>query len=206
MGAGDPSGADRLTDTDDALRVVVASRNPVKLGAAAAGFERMFPGRAIEVEASDAPSGVADQPWSDAETLTGATNRATGARAERPDAEFWVGIEGGLQEVDGAMESFAWVVVGSSTVTGRSRTASFQLPPAIADLVRSGLELGTAIDQTFDRVNSKQGSGAVGMLTAGAIDRQALYVPAVILALIPHTGPDVDAPGSAGTATTGPSR
>lgn len=180
-------GLDHLSGADGVLRVVVASRNPVKLGAARIGFEQTFAGRAVEIVASDVPSGVADQPWSDAETLEGATNRAAGARAEQPDADYWVGIEGGLHERDGAMESFAWVVVTAAAGTGRSRTASFQLPPTVADLVRSGLELGAAIDRTFDRVNSKQGEGAVGMLTGGTIDRQGLYVPSVILALAPLT-------------------
>lgn len=176
-----------MSNPDVDLRVVVASHNPVKLAAAAAGFEQTFPGRAIEIVASDVPSGVPDQPWSDTETLEGATNRAVGARAAEPDAHYWVGIEGGLHEADGTMESFAWVVVTAAVGTGRSRTASFLVPPTVADLVRSGLELGSAIDQTFDRVNSKQGEGAVGMLTGGVIDRRGLYEPAVVLALAPLT-------------------
>ncbi len=193
------------------LRVVVASHNPVKLDAAAGGFRRTFGTDAIEIVASGAPSGVADQPWSDAETRQGATNRAIGAKAEQADADYWVGIEGGLAPLDlpgrdGAVEAFAWVVVLGASGSGQSRTASFELPPAVVDLVRSGHELGAADDLVFGRVNSKQHHGAVGLLTSGLIDRRSLYEPAVVLALIPLARTDLYGPGSAASLTTGPSR
>ncbi len=205
------------------LRVIVASNNPVKLDAAAGGFERTFGAGTIEIVASGAPSGVADQPWSDAETLQGATNRAIGARAERPDADYWVGIEGGLAPLDlpggdgrngsvgaveavGPVEAFAWVVVLGADGSGQSRTASFQLPPPVVELVRAGHELGAADDLVFGRVNSKQQDGAVGLLTSGLIDRRSLYEPAVVLALVPLARTDLYGPGSAASLTTGPSR
>lgn len=194
----------------DQLRVVVASRNPVKLGAADRGFSQTFPDRVVEILAADASSGVADQPCSDVETLAGATNRVAGVRAAQPNADYWVGIEGGLSDVGGVMEAFAWVVVASPAGSGRSRTASFLLPPAVARLVRSGLELGDADDQVFGRTNSKQNQGAVGLLTDGVIDRQELYEPAVILALAPVAKPGLyelgidGESGSAGSVPTGP--
>jgi non-canonical (house-cleaning) NTP pyrophosphatase len=59
----------------------------------------------------------------------------------------------------------------------------------VADLVRHGMELGHADDQVFGRNNSKQMNGAVGILTANAIDREELYAHAVMLALIPFLNP-----------------
>ncbi len=43
----------------------------------------------------------------------------------------------------------------------------------------------------FGRTNSKQGNGAVGLLTGDVIDRAAYYVHAVILALIPFRNPEL---------------
>ena len=184
-----------------AKTLVVASRNPVKLAAAEQGFRRLFAGVEVTVEGVSVPSGVADQPRTDVETLTGAENRARSARQQVPSADFWVGLEGGLEERDGGFHAFAWVVAlgtGSDTgvVEGRSRTASFELPPPVAELVRQGMELGHADDQVFGRSNSKQGAGAVGLVTEGLIDRQGLYEPAVVLALVPFFRPDLY--GSAG--------
>lgn len=134
-------------------------------------------------------SEVSHQPMGDAETLHGAEARARKARIQVADADYWVGIEGGCEDREGVLHGFAWVVVLSRGHEGRSRTASFEIPPAVAALVRRGVELGHADDQVFGRTNSKQGNGAVGLLTADAVDRVALYEPAVALALIPFRHP-----------------
>ena len=64
-------------------RITVASKNPVKLQAARIAFARMFAQDDFEVAGVAVPSGVADQPMSRAETMTGALTRAENARAAR---------------------------------------------------------------------------------------------------------------------------
>lgn len=172
-------------------RIVVASRNPVKLAAVQAGFQRMFPDAQFEVLGLDVPSGVSDQPSSDDETLRGARNRATHARQAQPDAGYWVGVEGGVIDDGQHMQSFAWIVVLSSTHSGRGRTATFFLPDEVSALVREGHELGDADDIVFNRSNSKQDNGAIGILTHDVITRETLYIPAVAIALIPFVNPDL---------------
>jgi inosine/xanthosine triphosphatase len=169
--------------------LVIASTNPVKVEAARRGFAAMFPDETFTARGLSVPSGVGDQPMSDDETYQGALNRAQNARREAPEADFWVGIEGGIEERHGEMLAFAWVVVLSGQRAGSSRTATFTLPDALADLVRQGVELGAADDIIFGRSNSKQANGAVGILTDDAIDRTAYYQHAVILALVPFKNP-----------------
>ncbi len=169
--------------------LVVASTNPVKIQAALAGFQRVYPTQTFDVAGVSAPSGVSDQPMGDAETLRGALNRAEGARKLRPDADYWAGIEGGCGEMDGALQTFAWVVVLGPGKVGRSRTGTFLLPEEVAVLVRQGMELGHADDQVFGRANSKQQNGAVGLLTGDVIDRAGYYEHAVVLALVPFLNP-----------------
>ena len=174
----------------ETLRVVVASGNPVKHEAARRGLAITYPDHALEIEGVSVPSGVADQPMSDAETLLGARQRAVAASASRPDADFWVGLEGGIDEQDGDLFAFAWAVLrGPHGREGRSRTAAFQLPPEVAELVRSGVELGVADDRVFRRQGSKRRGGAVGLLTEGRLSRADLYVPAVVLAAVPFVQP-----------------
>ena len=96
-----------------------------------------------------------------------------------------MGIEGGLQERGDQMFAFAWVVIESRGKQGESRTAIFQLPQSVADLVRQGRELGDADDTVFNKSNSKEKNGAVGLLTNDIITRKNLYMQAVVLALIP---------------------
>lgn len=169
--------------------VIVASTNPVKIQAARNGFERMFPREHFRVIGTAVDSGVGDQPLTDEETYRGALNRATNAEQSMGDADYWVGIEGGLEEVDGEMRGFAWVIVRNHERVGKSRTATFVLPGEVAALVREGKELGVADDLVFKRENSKQDSGSVGILTNDVMDRTGYYEHAVILALIPFKNP-----------------
>jgi len=167
------------------MHLIIASTNPVKVQSAKHGFTQMFPAESITAEGISLPSGVSDQPMTDEETLQGAHNRASNARAAHPTADYWVGIEGGCEEKHGELWTFAWVVVLGGAITGKARTGAFMLPQEVATLVRSGVELGIADDQVFGRSNSKQTNGAVGLLTADLIDRQRYYEHAVVLALIP---------------------
>ncbi|KAK4125419.1 Maf/Ham1 [Parathielavia appendiculata] len=219
------------------LSIIVASKNPVKIRAAHNAFIRMFPppsGTSTTVSTSIFPlqettivtssagtttpawhtvrgvsvsSGVPDQPISDAETLLGARNRAERARELEPGADYWVGIEGGVDfdpedETEEMMRSFAWVVVlgpraGSKLdagengmmMLGKARTATYYLPRETSRLVKGGMELGHADEVMFGGRNSKQKNGSVGLLTGDVIDRGGYYEEAVVLALIPFRNP-----------------
>lgn len=172
-------------DEPSSESILVASTNPVKIQAALAGFQRMFPQRRFDATGAAIPSGVSDQPMTDAETLLGATNRAHRARESQPDVDFAVGIEGGIDRVDGRMFASAWIVVHTPDRIGQARSGAFALPPKVQQLVEGGEELGVANDIVFAESNSKQRGGAIGSLTDGVIDRQQLYVHAMVLALIP---------------------
>jgi inosine/xanthosine triphosphatase len=174
--------------------IIVASGNPVKIAAVQAGFDRVFGAGTHQAEGRPMPSGVAIQPITDEETLTGARNRAAAAKDAHPEAEFWSGVEGGVEDGPDGMTVFAWIVVlgreiEGSAITGEARTGAFLLPPEVARLVREGKELGEADDLVFGRTNSKQQDGAVGILTGGLIDRAGYYEQAVVLALIPFMNP-----------------
>lgn len=175
----------------DLLRLILASRNPVKQGAARSAFASVFPACEINLLGVDALSGVRDQPVGDEETLLGARNRVQHAQRHYPDADFWAGIEGGVAWREGHLEAFAWMYVTDGQRVGEARTASFRLPEAVADLIRQGWELGAADDHVFGVANSKHSSGAAGLLSKGLISREGLYQPAVVLALIPFVNPDL---------------
>jgi inosine/xanthosine triphosphatase len=167
-------------------KVIVASTNPVKIEAAQIGFAKMFPNESFDVKSVSAPSEVSDQPMSSAETLKGAANRVRNVSKLVPDADYWIGIEGGVEDANEELEVFAWVVVKAGDgKMGKGKTGSFFLPQKIAELVRQGVELGEADDIVFGRTNSKQANGAIGILTNDALTRTTYYEPAVIMALIP---------------------
>lgn len=164
----------------------MASLNPVKVAAVRAAFEMQFPGRAVEIVPLSIESGVADQPMSDDETREGARNRARNARRSLPDADYWVGLEGGLEIIDGVLMGFAWMAIaGPGERISEARSPTLPMPPAVARLVAEGLELGEANDRVFATTNSKQQGGAFGLLTGGRYTREGVYTQTVVLALIP---------------------
>ncbi|MEI6887281.1 MAG: inosine/xanthosine triphosphatase [bacterium] len=166
-------------------KIIISSKNPVKINATLEGFKMAFPNEEFEIESVSVESNVSNQPRSEEETMKGALNRANNSYEAKKDADFWVGIEGGVEEYKEGMLTFAWIYIKGDKLIGKGRSASFFLPEKVADVVKQGKELGDADDIVFGKSNSKQQNGAVGILTGDVITRTALYVPAVILALVP---------------------
>lgn len=180
-----------LQDPQRKQLVVVGSKNPVKVACAEEAFQLTFDDQVL-VQSLDVDSGVSRQPKGDQETYLGAYNRASNCKEAFPEADFWVGIEGGVDDIGESMTAFAWIVIlDKSGKMGRSRTAAFFLPPKITELVREGTELGEANDIVFQRENSKQAGGAIGSLTRGLVSRKDLYQQAVLLALIAFSRRDL---------------
>ena len=166
-------------------KIIVASKNPIKIKATKLGFQKVFENINFEFEGVSVPSGVSDQPMSNQETLQGAINRATHAKNDFPKSKYWVGIEGGIEKVGEEMMAFAWVVILSNDAIGKARTGTFFLPQKVVELINQGKELGEADDIVFGVANSKQTNGSSGLLTNNVMTRIRFYRPAVILALIP---------------------
>ncbi len=167
------------------MKLVIASHNPVKINASVEAFTKVFPEQNFEPHPVSVPSGVDDQPKSDIETLTGAKTRAKNAAAAEPDADYWVGLEGGIDIIGDQLFTFAWMAVRNKTgKIATARTSTLPLPPRVAELLVEGLELGDAMDQVFDAHNTKQKGGAIGLLTDGLYDRTNTYVQAMVFALV----------------------
>ena len=163
--------------------VAVGSTNPVKIGAVRSVIERLA--AHAEVRGIAAASGVPDQPWGDEETIRGALTRARAARTAL-DADWGIGIEGGVVDAGDAVRTCAWAaVVSRDGVEGVGGSLSLELPVRVAELVRGGMELGHAMDAVTGTYDVKRGLGAVGILTSGLVTRQAAYETLVAYALVP---------------------
>lgn len=172
--------------------VYIASHNPVKINATSIGFGKMLSNEQYAFDGISTDSGVPDQPIGSDQTFLGAKNRALSAQAQRPDAAYCVGIEGGIETTDRGTEVFAWVyIIDKAGRVGLGKSSGFYLPKSITDLLQEGMELGHATDKIFDESNSKQNSGSIGILTGDLIDRTQYYVEAVVLALIPFRNEDL---------------
>lgn len=171
--------------TTEKLLIIVGSKNPVKIACAESAFSEVFQ-QPFLVNGINAGSLVSDQPKGDQETFNGAKNRALNSKSSFPEADYWIGIEGGIAEDELGMNAFAWVYVENRAgLSGKAKTGTFYIPEGVAKLVRGGMELGHADDQFFSKENSKQEGGSVGLLTHGVLNRTQYYHQAIILSLIP---------------------
>ncbi|MDR9889269.1 inosine/xanthosine triphosphatase [Pseudenterobacter timonensis] len=161
--------------------VVSATTNPAKIQAILKAFEEIYGEGSCHMEAIAVESGVPEQPFGSDETREGARNRIEHARALRPQADFWVAIEAGI---DGDA-TFSWVVIESREQRGEARSATLPLPAVILERVRAGEALGLVMSRYtgIDEIGRKE--GAIGVFTAGALTRASVYHQAVILALSP---------------------
>ncbi|EJG1863726.1 inosine/xanthosine triphosphatase [Vibrio parahaemolyticus] len=167
-------------------KVVIASLNPAKINAVKSAFQSAFPQQAFEFVGISVPSEVADQPMTNEETHRGAVNRVKNAKVEMPTADFYVGLEAGIE----GNVTFAWMVIESDTHRGESRSASLMLPPEVLAQLADANELGDVMDKVFGTENIKQKGGAISLLTQNQLTRSSVYHQALILALIPFTNPD----------------
>ncbi len=181
--------ADDIPGIPPAPLIAVGSRNQPKLEAARLVFLPIWP--RAEIIAAPVPSGVSDQPWGDEEAARGAVNRARAALAAA-GADIGVGLEGGVEEGPGGLLYLSgWGAVatrdGRLGVGGGGRTL---LPPELAEMLRSGVELGPAIDAWLHRQGVRHAEGTVGVLTGGYLVRAASFANLLLHALAPILHPD----------------
>jgi inosine/xanthosine triphosphatase len=168
------------------MLIAIGSRNPIKVAAAESVLKPLYPN--AEFVHQEVASGVRGQPWGDLETRNGAINRARAVQ-QQADAEFGVGLEGGVLENEIGMFTCAWVaVVHRDGRIGIGGGNNVQLPNAVAVLVREGLELGEAMDKLFKTEKLKHREGAIGVFTDGLVTREESFMYVLRLALAPFRG------------------
>ena len=162
---------------------------------------RLAAGAHFEIVAVEAPSGVAHTPLSREETMLGARQRAESllrmSREQNSGWNYFVGLEGGLDVISSngshvlaTRERLVflhnWAYVTDGTISAYGQSGGVLLPEALAHaVVDQGVELAHAIDVFAGQHGIRDGQGAWGILTGGAITRQDAFRVAVINAFAP---------------------
>lgn len=166
------------------MRIAIGTTNPSKISAVEDAFKTFFPDTELEFIPVSVESGISDQPMSDDETSKGALNRAHGALQATQNADYGVGIEGGLQQVsDYWMVGNIAAVAKNTGVTGVGASARVLVPEKIMAQVHSGAELNDAVHQVTDLKDNGKKGGVLGLLSKGAVTRSSACHDAVLLAL-----------------------
>ena len=172
------------------MKVVVGSKNPVKLKATWNVLKRIY--SQMGVKAKHVDSGVPDQPIGLDITIQGAINRAKNAFSEEFDLS--VGIESGLLEVPHSITGYLdlqWCAIYDGEKTTLGVSAGFEYPPMVIEQVMGGKEVGDVMDQVtgVDRLGEKK--GAVSHLSRGLLDRTGNTEQCVLMAMIPRMNEEI---------------
>jgi inosine/xanthosine triphosphatase len=164
------------------MKVVVGSKNPVKIAAVENAVKRFW--NDAEVIGIEVSHGTSIQPNSTEEAIKGATKRAELAIKEA-NADLGFGLEGNTFDSEHGMFVDGWVVaIDKNGKKGIANCGCLLLPPQISTAVRNGMELGPAADAFFKTQNIKQKEGVVGALTGGKVTRTTALEQGVVFAIV----------------------
>lgn len=169
------------------MKIAVGSQNKAKLSACELVFTEAFPDETLEFLPFEVETGVSKMPMSNDETCAGALNRAN-ALKDMTDADYYVGLEGGVQE--GPLKSLyllGWAVIvhAAPNKVGIGHSGGMRLPADIAKELRAGAELGPLIQARYaDEANEiRHTLGTNGLLTKGLYIRSREFEDAIRCAL-----------------------
>jgi inosine/xanthosine triphosphatase len=151
--------------------VAIGTKNPAKVHAVQDTLIR----ERLTFVSVKVDSGVADQPFSDEETLQGALNRAKGALTIA-NASLAFGLEGGVQETPQGLMLCNWGALihgdGGEWIAGGAKVP---LPEMIVKRLYAGEELATIMADVTGQANVRKKEGAMGVYTAGWVSRKELF-------------------------------
>lgn len=172
------------------MRVIVGSKNPVKLNATRNILEKIFDD--LEVTSVAVDSGVPDQPFGLDETIKGAVNRAKNAFSE--GADLSVGIESGLMETPNSLTGYIdlqWCAIFDGDRVTIGVSSGFEYPPEVIKEVLNGVEVGDVMDRITGVEDLGKKKGAVSHLSREMLNRTENTEQCVLTAMIPRMNEDV---------------
>eukprot|EP01084_Bolivina_argentea_P151374 264217_1 len=180
------------------MTIAIGSTNPTKIKSVQIAVEKLFPNKCVEYKHCSVQSGVSDQPKSSSESVNGAINRANNVFNIFPNADYTVGIEGGIETVSVANNKnvylqSGWVVVmNQQKEIGIGTSARVELSDKVMKpILNDGKELGDVMDDLSGQNNVKTHQGYFGLVTNNNLPRADAYVHGVLFAFSKFVSPQI---------------
>ncbi|KKS77707.1 MAG: RNA pyrophosphohydrolase [Candidatus Woesebacteria bacterium GW2011_GWB1_43_14] len=126
------------------MKVIIGSSSDIKTNIVQKALREL--NLRAEVKKIRVSSQVIDQPLDKETTQQGARNRATNARKAKPDADFWIGLEGGLHDYGEGYHLVTFsCLVDQSGDEFIGEGVEVHLPENVSDEVKNGNQFGEAI-------------------------------------------------------------
>jgi inosine/xanthosine triphosphatase len=170
------------------LVVNVGSKNKAKIWATRDIFLKVF--KKVEVHGIEMEAKGPENPMDD-EVKEGAVTRA---RESIGNADFGVGIEGGMFQLDDLdrrrMVHYCAIVDKRGVVT-MGHGPGFHLPKSVSDTAIEGVPLSEVMRRYMNVEQIEEEKGTVGHLSEGLTTRKILAEQAVLMALLPRLRSDL---------------
>jgi non-canonical (house-cleaning) NTP pyrophosphatase len=156
-------------------KIVLTSKNPVKISAVKNIVEQLFLDTYFEYIPLDLDAKNAEL-FGKQQILAFMKNSLSSAREAISDAEYYVCMQGGMEDSGDEMHETAYVMVSDSS--GRSEVSgcsTFRVPTQVANEVRNGKDFAKSVDEFFKVQNTKTTGGFVSILTNGIVNKESHY-------------------------------
>ena len=166
------------------LKIIVGSKNPVKINAAKHIFAMYFPEHIIDCEGVNAPSVCPISLLVKTKHVLALKTVLITAKSDH-QAHYYVAMEGGAEQFSYGAATFAYVVIDNALKSSCRAQQQPPLPQVLYNALLKGEELGDVMDKAFNTTNIKQQGGAIGLLTNNHATRESTYTQALTLAMAP---------------------
>lgn len=172
------------------MDLAVGTTNKAKLLACSEVFKEALPGSKINIKSIEVESNVSAMPMDNEEIFTGALNRANVLAELDKNADYYVGLEGGVQKgPQDRLYLLGWAVIIRAVdgVIGSGHSAGVALPNDLSEALFEGKELGPLVQAKMSDTSNeiRHSLGTNGILTKGLYPRTKEFEDAIRCALGP---------------------
>ncbi|MHA1993672.1 MAG: DUF84 family protein [Candidatus Hodarchaeales archaeon] len=176
------------------IKVLVASKNPVKIKATIDAFQLFFRDPIIDSQEVVVPTTNASQPIGEDQTSTHSKLRVIQARENHQGYDYYVGIEGGVVKVDSNNARIVvYSSIGHELAIETIRGCGIPLPLEWYNALTTHKyhELGDLAAQKSGVPDIKKKQGVVGFFSQNYVTRYDVLKQSVIMALVPYLNPSL---------------
>lgn len=174
------------------MKIVIATKNPVKIEGAKKAFNNYF--KDIEIDGISVSSDVNPQPLNN-EIYMGAKNRVRNlkeyCKQNNIEADLYISIESGITNQLGR-----WVIINIAVIEDNNdfesygTSSGYPVPDKyVDDIIKT--ELGTVMDNIFKENDLKSSKGGINLLTHNKLSRMDLTEQAFIMALTKYVNNNI---------------
>ncbi len=169
------------------MKIIIGTESPPKIRAIQEAVEKCiyFQWQTVEIIPLKVNSDISAMPLSREENMQGAKNRAVNARKFQDDADFYVGMEGGTEIIDGTAYLFGVVYILARNGEGHFGFSNIMEVPRYfhEKLYKEGEELGITLEQATGIQDASKKNGAFWAWSDDMLTRKDQFMFAFLSAI-----------------------